>query len=84
MRLWDIGYLLRLLGLELLLKAVHEATCGKASRHGHRYDAIFAALPEGVRKRLLDVAGERIGPSGQNHNAPGVLAEWGRNFIDMR
>lgn len=83
-RVSDSAYLLRLLGLELLLKCVHEATLRTVSRHGHHYEVIFSTLPAAMQARHLRLAGERIGPSGLASDALGVLAEWGRNFIALR
>ncbi|SOZ49321.1 conserved hypothetical protein [Cupriavidus taiwanensis] len=85
----DSAHLLRLLGVELLLKYVHEAVLGHAPKlkhplNGHSYEAIFAELPDAMQTRLLQVVGECVGPSGLAHDAVGIFSEWGRNFIGLR
>lgn len=77
-------HLLRLLGLELLLKLVHEVVLHKKSKHRHAYEEIFQALPPDLQSRLLKLTGERIGPSALSKDPISVLKEWGRNFIDQR
>jgi len=79
----DSPYLLRLLGLELLLKFVHESVLLTPAR-GHDYEKLFNRLPADLQSRLLSLAGERVGPSAlaSNHNL--VLQEWGQNFIALR
>lgn len=85
----DSAYLLRLLGLELLLKCIHELTLGEPPKRtglgkGHSYAAIFMALPDEAQSRILQIAGERIGPSELSNNAVRVLEEWGKNFSALR
>ena len=77
-------HLLQLLGLELLLKLVHEVVLQEKSTHSHAYEKIFQALPVHLQNRLLKLAEERIGPSILSRDAIPVLKEWGRNFIDLR
>ncbi|SPA02788.1 hypothetical protein CBM2626_B30106 [Cupriavidus taiwanensis] len=72
----DSPYLLRLPALELLLRNVHIVTVGNPSRSAYKYDAIFLALPEIVKKRPLALAGERIGPSALGDNHLAFLVEW--------
>jgi len=79
----DSPYLLRLLGLELLLKLIHEAVLFKAGR-GHEYAQLFNDLPGDLQERLLSLAGERVGPSALASKHVLVLQEWGRNFIALR
>lgn len=79
----DSAYLLRLLGLELLLKIVFESVLGKPGR-GHEYEKLFNELPRDVQTRLLSLAGERVGPSALAVNHESVLKEWGQDFIDLR
>lgn len=80
----DSVHFLRLLGLELLLKLVHEVVLQEKSRHRHAYEEIFQALPTHLQSRLLKLAGERIGPSTLSTDAISVLKEWGKNFVDLR
>ncbi len=80
----DSVHLLQLLGLELLLKLVHEVVLQEKSKHRHAYEKIFQALPTHLQSRLLKLAGERIGPSILSRDAISVLKEWGRNFIALR
>lgn len=80
----DSVHLLQLLGLELLLKLIHEVTVQKKLNHSHAYEKIFQELPDYVQDRLLRVAGERIGPSALSEDAVAVLKEWGQNFIALR
>lgn len=79
----DSSYLLRLLGLELLLKFVHESILLSPGR-GHEYEKLFSRLPADMQSRLLSLAGERIGPSGLASNHDLILREWGQNFIVLR
>lgn len=79
----DSPYLLRLLGLELLLKLVHEVVLFKAGR-GHEYAQLFNDLPRDLQERLLSLAGERVGPSALAEKHLLVLQEWGRNFVALR
>jgi len=77
-------HLLQLLGLELLIKLVHEVVLQKKSDHRHAYEKIFEALPDHLQSRLLKLASERIGPSGLSKNAESIFKEWGENFIALR
>jgi len=80
----DSAYLLRLLGLERLLKIVFESVLGKPPDRGHQYENLFNKLPPDVQTRLLSLAGERVGPSALGVNHESVLKEWGQNFIHLR
>lgn len=80
----DSVHLLQLLGLELLLKLVHQVVLQEKSKHRHAYEQIFQALPAQLQSRLLKLAGDRIGPSALSRDAISVLKEWGKNFIDLR
>ena len=80
----DSAYLLRLLGLELLLKVIFEESLGTPSPRHHRYAEIFFALPQNVQDNLLRIAGERIGPSALADDPILVLTELGSNFISLR
>ena len=80
----DASYILQLLSFELLLKTLVEEHAGvRAPRH-HRYAEIFNLLPEPVRTKLLEVAAERIGPSGLSETPLLVLEELGGNFSGLR
>lgn len=79
----DSAYLLKLLGLELLLKIVYESTLSKPGR-GHEYEKLFGELPQNLQARLLALAGERAGPSALAANHELVLKEWGQNFVALR
>lgn len=80
----DSPYLLRLLGLELLLKLVHELVNHVPAPNHHQYEKIFEKLPSSLQDRLLSLAGERVGPSALASKHPCVLQEWGANFIALR
>lgn len=80
----DSAHLLSLLGLELLLKLVHEVSTGKKTFHGHKYDLIFRDLPVETQTEILERAGNRIGTSALNNAAADILKEWGENFISLR
>ena len=79
----DSPYLLRLLGLELLLKFIYEHTLSR-SGGGHDYHILFGELPQYMQEKLLKLAGERIGPSRLSTDHISVLREWGKNFVAMR
>ena len=79
----DSPYLLRLLGLELLLKLIHEIVLLKSAR-GHDYAKLFGNLPSDLQQRLLSLAGERVGPSALTSKHLLVLEEWGQNFVALR
>lgn len=76
-------YLLRLLGLELLLKFVHESVV-RIPDCTHKYEKLFSNLPQELQTRLLSLATERVGPSGLDQNHESILQEWGQNFIALR
>lgn len=80
----DSAHLLSLLGLELLLKLVHEVVVSKKTFHGHKYQLIFCDLPAETQREILARAGNRIGPSALNTGASDILKEWGENFISLR
>ena len=79
----DSAYLLKLLGLELLLKLIYEYELSKKA-HGHKYEELFEELPKDLQTRLLSLAGERVGPSGLSSDPKSILQEWGANFVGMR
>ena len=79
----DSAYLLKLLGLEILLKIVYEFTLCKPGRR-HEYEKLFGELPQNLQTRLLALAGERVGLSALAENHELVLKEWGKNFVALR
>lgn len=76
-------YLLRLLGLELLLKFVHESVV-RIPDCTHKYEKLFCNLPPELKTRLLSLATERVGPSALDQNHESILQQWGQNFIALR
>lgn len=80
----DSVHLLQLLGLELFLKLVHEVVLQKKPNYGHAYQKIFEALPGPIQGKLLNLVGDRIGPSALSNDASSILKEWGENFIALR
>ena len=79
----DSSYLLKLLALEILLKACHLAYCGEPGRH-HRYNEFFDPIPEKVRERVLTKAAVRF-PSYTDFSDPSaLLAKYGEYFIELR
>lgn len=81
----DSAHLLKLLGLELLLKFLYEVEHSRqADGLGHNYKKIFLDLRSETQARLMSLCGERIGPSAFNTESASILAEWGRNFVDLR
>lgn len=81
----DSDHLLKLLGLELLLKFLFEVEQSRqADEFGHNYKDIFSALQPETQARLILLCGERIGPSTFTAESKKILAEWGRNFVDLR
>lgn len=81
----DSDHLLKLLGLELLLKFLFEVEHSRqADSFGHGYKEIFSALRPETQARLISLCGERIGPSPFTKDSTKILAEWGRNFVDLR
>jgi hypothetical protein len=57
----DSPYLLRLLGLELLLKFVYESVLNKRAQ-GHHYHELFRELSGHLQSRLLNLAGRTNWP----------------------
>lgn len=80
----DAAYILRLLSFELLLKMLVEEHAGVSAPKHHRFEALFELLPDPVRERLLELAGERIGPSALADSPIVVLKELGENFAALR
>lgn len=79
----DSGYLLQLLGFELLLKAVLLIN-GKKPERGHRYGHEFQKLPSDVTVRLESTAIKRMTTAADYSQLPDLLETWGTNFIELR
>ncbi|WP_456281584.1 hypothetical protein M1D55_19270 [Cupriavidus sp. JZ107] len=79
----DSPYLLRLLGFELLLKCVYEASLGKDAPSSHDYLKLYRGLPQSVQDRVLALARDRVGHV-QLNDVPGVLADLSTNFVSLR
>lgn len=79
----DSSHLLTLLGVELLLKLIHERVLGTVA-WGHDISKIFSALPSSIQSEILTTAHERIGPSALVSDHSAVLADWGKNFVALR
>ena len=79
----DSSFLLKVLALEILLKACHLAYCGEFDKH-HRYAEFFDPLPAAVRERILSRAAARF-PTHTDFNAPSeLLNKFGEYFIELR
>lgn len=79
----DSAYLLRLLAMELLLKAtarIDDIDPGK----GHGYPALFKKLPKPVSDGLVEVAQNRMTTSADFSDVGRVLGAWAKNFVDLR
>jgi len=80
----DSAYILRLLAFELLLKVLVEDRTGEPAPKHHRYAELFGKLLAETQTNLIQLAGERIGPSALAQDHLDVLEELGRNFIELR
>lgn len=80
----DSHVLLRLLGLELLLKITYELSLRKSAPSNHEYKDIFGGLPIETQSAILELAGTRIGPSKLASSLPEILSTLGKNFIALR
>lgn len=79
----DGGYLLQLIGFEVLLKAalrVHGIQPGPT----HQYRALFQTLPQAVQDRLLAHASGRFDPHANFSNLAALLDTWSSNFVKLR
>jgi hypothetical protein len=84
-RRYDSDYLLKLLGLELLLKFILEIETPKNSRnYSHFYEKLFEDIPQETQTRLQELSGKHVGPSGFVSDPIKILSEWGKNFIALR
>jgi hypothetical protein len=76
----DSGYLLRLLGFELMLKAVLH-THGCAIGRSHSYRELFLALPVNVQDRIANAAADRMSGVADYSDLPAVLTTLGRILL---
>ena len=84
-RRYDSDYLLKLLGLELLLKFILEIeTTENSKNYSHYYDKLFVKLPQSAQTRFLDLCGKHIGPSELSTSHIKIFKELGENFIALR
>ena len=84
-RRYDSDHLLKLLGVELLLKFVFEVEVGKeANSYGHDYPSLFCDLPTQTQDRIIELCGKRVGPSEFSSKNLQILKEWSRNFVALR
>jgi HEPN domain-containing protein len=79
----DSAYLLRLLALEILLKALL-LTSGVRAMRSHRYDSLFSHLPDAIQSRILAQAAERMSTSADYSTHLMLLETFSDNFIDLR
>ena len=79
----DSGYLLKLLGFEILLKAL-VLTTGEQPDRNHSYEEFFWVLPEAVRNRVISRAAERMSTSADYSRVPDLLHAFGKDFIALR
>jgi hypothetical protein len=79
----DSGYLLRLLGFELVLKACVKAH-GAPVRRSHSYFDLWGMLPANVQRRLVEAAQHRMAGVADYSDVPTLLRTWGRNFVRLR
>ena len=79
----DADHLLRLLALEILLKALVLIHDGKYERH-HSYARLFGSLPESARQRVLRAAAERMSTSAEYATVDDLLDAFGRSFVALR
>lgn len=79
----DSGYLLRLLGFELLLKACVRLHVG-AVKPNHSYLEFWCRLPQVVQQRIATAAQLRMAGHSDYSDLPGLLTTWSRNFVRLR
>ncbi|MGT2476665.1 hypothetical protein [Paraburkholderia terrae] len=63
--------------------AQHHRSPGEIRNASHKYDQLFAFLPETARLELVQRARERVGQSALE-NAVKVLEVWTKNFVRLR
>lgn len=80
----DSAHLLELLAFELILKLLVVEHTGKAAPWHHRYAEVFDLLPDEIQQNILQLAGERVGPSALSGEPNRVLKDLGSNFIGLR
>lgn len=79
----DSGYLLQLLGFELLLKAcvkAHRASFGR----NHSYIDLWRKLPSDVQTKLLAAAQNRMAGVADYSDLSKLLKTWSQNFVSLR
>lgn len=79
----DSASLLRLLALEILLKATVQIHCGEPSRT-HSYRELFGSLPQEVRHRVLQAAGAAAPGVADFSNLDALLETFSANFVQLR
>jgi hypothetical protein len=79
----DSGYLLQLLGFELLLKACLTAT-GQPLARKHSYVELWSTLPSDTQRELLEAAQMRMAGIANYSNLPELLHTWSKNFVSLR
>ena len=77
------AYLLDLLALEILLKCCVALKTGKLE-HGHDYVHIFLRLDGESRRKLIDTAARRMGPTADYSDPYWLLSLFSTNFIRLR
>lgn len=78
----DSGYLLELLALEILLKALFRVYVGEPS-NSHKYDELYGEIPGPIRARV-EASARRARPTGNYDAVPTVLKYLGENFVKLR
>lgn len=77
------AYLLDLLALEILLKCCVVIETSVLER-GHDYVKLFLKLSSSTRKRLIESAIARMGPTADFSDSCSLLALYGSNFVNLR
>lgn len=77
------AHLLELLALEILLKCCVVLETGRLER-GHDYVHIFLKLKSTVRKKIVDSAATRVGPSADYSDVYWLLSLFASNFVRLR
>lgn len=79
----DSTSLLRILALEVLLKAAQLAAMGRYKR-SHNYSALWQALPPTAKASVLDVANQRYPDHADLSNLDVLLQDWEYAFTKGR
>lgn len=75
----DSVHLLCLIGVELLLKLIHELTLRRKTTHGPKYELIFRDLLIEIQGEIIKRVGARIGPSALNSGALKIFESGGKS-----